>query len=646
MKMILTYLKHYKLESILAPAFKMLEVLFDLLVPLVVAQIIDVGIASGDRWYILQRALFLVGFALLGMASSFTAQFFAAKASVGAAAELRQAVYDHIQCLSYGELDRLGTGTLITRLTDDINQIQNGLNLALRLLLRSPLIVFGSMIMAFTVNVRCALVFAAAIPVLAVVIFFIMLVTIPLFKKAQARLDEVTGLTRENLTGVRVIRAFCREQDAVREFDEKNRALTRLNEFVGGISALLNPLTYVLVNFATIILIDRAGLEVHLGNMGQGDAVALYNYMAQMIVELIKLASLVISINKALACAGRVDKILKVQPGLTYPEGRAAAETAESRETATGAAAENREAATGATAENCEATTGATAKSREAETGAAGRKEAADSMASKGKDREPRESIRFEDVTFTYPGAAAPSLSHISFSVDRGQTLGIIGGTGSGKTSLVNLICRFYDVSGGRVLVEGADTRTYPKGELLEKVGMVPQRAVLFKGSIRENLKWGNEHASDEELWQAIETAQAMDVVKGKKGELDFMVEQNGKNLSGGQRQRLTIARALVKHPEILILDDSASALDLATDAALRKALRKVEGSMTTVIVSQRISSIRNADRILVLENGRMAGWGSHEELLASCTAYQETYDSQYPGERASALASEKEVMA
>lgn len=606
MKMILTYLKHYKLESILAPAFKMLEVLFDLLVPLVVAQIIDVGIASGDRWYILQRALLLVGFALLGMASSFTAQFFAAKASVGAAADLRQAVYDHIQRLSYGELDRLGTGTLITRLTDDINQIQNGLNLALRLLLRSPLIVFGSMVMAFTVNVRCALVFAAAIPVLAVVIFFIMLVTIPLFKKAQARLDEVTGLTRENLTGVRVIRAFCREQDAVREFDEKNRALTRLNEFVGGISALLNPLTYVLVNFATIILIDRAGLEVHLGNMGQGDAVALYNYMAQMIVELIKLASLVISINKALACAGRVDKILKVQPGLAYPERRAAAETAESREAMTGAAAEG-----------------------EAE-----------------KKRERGEAIRFEDVTFTYPGAAAPSLSHISFSVEQGQTLGIIGGTGSGKTSLVNLICRFYDVSGGRVLVEGADTRTYSKGDLLEKVGLVPQRAVLFKGSIRENLKWGNEHASDEELWQAIETAQAMDVVKGKKGELDFMVEQNGKNLSGGQKQRLTIARALVRHPEILILDDSASALDLATDAALRKALRRMEGSMTTVIVSQRISSIRSADRILVLENGRMAGWGSHEELLASCAAYQETYDSQYPGERISSLASAKEVMA
>ena len=606
MKMILTYLKHYKLESILAPAFKMLEVLFDLLVPLVVAQIIDVGIASGDRWYILQRALLLVGFALLGMASSFTAQFFAAKASVGAAADLRQAVYDHIQRLSYGELDRLGTGTLITRLTDDINQIQNGLNLALRLLLRSPLIVFGSMVMAFTVNVRCALVFAAAIPVLAVVIFFIMLVTIPLFKKAQARLDEVTGLTRENLTGVRVIRAFCREQDAVREFDEKNRALTRLNEFVGGISALLNPLTYVLVNFATIILIDRAGLEVHLGNMGQGDAVALYNYMAQMIVELIKLASLVISINKALACAGRVDKILKVQPGLAYPERRAAAETAESREAMTSAAAEG-----------------------EVE-----------------KKRERGEAIRFEDVTFTYPGAAAPSLSHISFSVEQGQTLGIIGGTGSGKTSLVNLICRFYDVSSGRVLVEGADTRTYPKGDLLEKVGLVPQRAVLFKGSIRENLKWGNEHASDEELWQAIETAQAMDVVKGKKGELDFMVEQNGKNLSGGQKQRLTIARALVRHPEILILDDSASALDLATDAALRKALRRMEGSMTTVIVSQRISSIRSADRILVLENGRMAGWGSHEELLASCAAYQETYDSQYPGERISSLARAKEVMA
>ena len=575
MRTVLSYLKQYRRESILAPAFKMLEVLFDLLVPLVVAQIIDVGVASGDRVYILQRVLLLIGFAFLGMACSFTAQYFAAKASVGTAASLRQAVYGHIQSLSYGELDRLGTGTLITRLTDDINQIQNGLNLALRLLLRSPLIVFGAMVMAFTINVSCALIFAAAIPVLAAVVFFIMLVTIPLFKKAQSRLDGITELTRENLTGVRVIRAFCREQEAVREFDEKNRELTHLNVFVGGISALLNPLTYVLVNLATIILIDRAGLQVNLGNMGQGDAVALYNYMAQMIVELIKLASLVISINKAMACAGRVEKILEVKPGLHYPE----------------------------TQEETE-------------------KSARDAA------------VEFSHVSFTYPGAAAPSLSGVDFRVEKGQTLGIIGGTGSGKTSLVNLIGRFYDVTEGQVLVNGKDVRNYKKGELPKKIGIVPQKAVLCKGTIRENLRWGNEDASEEELWKAVKTAQAEEVVKGKKGGLDFMVEQNGRNLSGGQKQRLTIARALVKHPEILILDDSSSALDLATDAALRKALREEKGDMTVVIVSQRISSIRGADRILVLEDGRPAGWGTHEELLASCGAYQETYDSQYPGER------------
>lgn len=595
MRTVLSYLKQYRRESILAPAFKMLEVLFDLLVPLVVAQIIDVGVASGDRVYILQRVLLLIGFAFLGMACSFTAQYFAAKASVGTAASLRQAVYGHIQSLSYGELDRLGTGTLITRLTDDINQIQNGLNLALRLLLRSPLIVFGAMVMAFTVNVSCALIFAAAIPVLAAVVFFIMLVTIPLFKRAQSRLDGITELTRENLTGVRVIRAFCREQEAVREFDEKNRELTHLNVFVGGISALLNPLTYVLVNLATIVLIDRAGLQVNLGNMGQGDAVALYNYMAQMIVELIKLASLVISINKAMACAGRVEKILEVKPGLRYPETQEETE----KETA--------------------GKTGGVKFGQPAEKAEKSARDAA---------------VEFSHVSFTYPGAAAPSLSGLDFRVEKGQTLGIIGGTGSGKTSLVNLIGRFYDATEGQVLVNGKDVRNYKKGELPKKIGIVPQKAVLCKGTIRENLRWGNEEASEEELWKAVRTAQAEEVVKGKKGGLDFMVEQNGRNLSGGQKQRLTIARALVKHPEILILDDSSSALDLATDAALRKALRGEKGDMTVVIVSQRISSIRGADRILVLEDGRPAGWGTHEELLASCGAYQETYDSQYPGER------------
>ena len=549
----------------------------------------------GDRVYILQRVLLLIGFAFLGMACSFTAQYFAAKASVGTAASLRQAVYGHIQSLSYGELDRLGTGTLITRLTDDINQIQNGLNLALRLLLRSPLIVFGAMVMAFTVNVSCALIFAAAIPVLAAVVFFIMLVTIPLFKRAQSRLDGITELTRENLTGVRVIRAFCREQEAVREFDEKNRELTHLNVFVGGISALLNPLTYVLVNLATIVLIDRAGLQVNLGNMGQGDAVALYNYMAQMIVELIKLASLVISINKAMACAGRVEKILEVKPGLRYPETQEETE----KETA--------------------------GKDRRSKIRAAGRES--------GKIGPGRGGGVFPCILYV-SRRCGPSLSGLDFRVEKGQTLGIIGGTGSGKTSLVNLIGRFYDATEGQVWVNGKDVRNYKKGELPKKIGIVPQKAVLCKGTIRENLRWGNEDASEEELWKAVKTAQAEEVVKGKKGGLDFMVEQNGRNLSGGQKQRLTIARALVKHPEILILDDSSSALDLATDAALRKALREEKGDMTVVIVSQRISSIRGADRILVLEDGRPAGWGTHEELLASCGAYQETYDSQYPGER------------
>ncbi len=585
MRRLAVYLKNYKMESILAPLFKALEVVFDLLVPIVVAQIIDVGVAQGDTGYIIRRVLLLILLALLGLCSSVTAQYFAAKASVGFATKLRQSVFDHVQRFSYTELDTIGTSTLITRLTDDINQVQNGLNMGLRLLLRSPLVVIGSMIMAFTINVQCALTFAVSIPLLFAVTFCIMFVSIPLFRKVQGKLDTVTGLTRENLTGVRVIRAFCREQGSVEEFERENRALTHFSEFVGKISALLNPLTYVLINIATIILIQRAGVQVNLGDMQQGQVVALYNYMAQMIIELIKLASLVITLNKSLACAGRVVKVLEVEPGMQYPT---AGKTAD-------AAAQN--------------------------------------------------AVEFSHVSFTYAGAGAPSLSDISFSVKKGQTVGIIGGTGSGKTSLVNLIPRFYDAGEGQVRINGLPVEEYSKEGICQKVGVVPQRAVLFKGSIRDNLKWGNENASDQLLWKAIDTAQAREVVEGKPGMLDFAISQNGKNLSGGQRQRLTIARALVKEPEILILDDSASALDFATDAALRRAIASMEGKLTTFIVSQRTSSIRQADLILVLEDGHLAGKGTHEELMQNCPTYQEIYYSQFPEERPTKAAG-KEVLA
>jgi len=585
MKKLAVFLKGYEKETILAPLFKMLEAFFDLLVPLVVADIIDVGIAGASRNYIVSRVLILVLLAAAGLTSSITAQYFAAKSSVGFATKLRQAMFDHIQSLSCAELDTLGTNTLITRMTSDINQVQNGLNMALRLLLRSPFIVFGSMIMAFTIDVKCALVFAVAIPVLSVVVYGIMLVSIPLFKKVQMQLDKVTGLTRENLTGVRVIRAFCREEDEVRNFDVQNETLTKMNETVGRISALMNPATYVLINIATIVLIRCGALQVSLGVLQQGDVVALYNYMAQMIVELIKLASLIVTINKAIACAGRVEKVLEVQPGMTFPE-------------------------TDGTAENSPA---------------AGQHPA---------DPETRGAVRFEHVTFTYSGAGAPALSDIDFDVRPGQTVGIIGGTGSGKTSLVSLIPRFYDVSAGCISVDGRNVKDYPAGVLAERVGMVPQKAVLFKGSIRDNLRWGNEHASDEELRQAVRTAQAEEVVEGKTGGLDFELEQNGRNLSGGQRQRLTIARALAKKPEILILDDSASALDFATDAALRAAIRHMEGSTTVFIVSQRTSSIRQADLILVLDDGMLAGKGTHAELMKNCGVYQEIYYSQFPEER------------
>ena len=592
MRSLTVYLKNYKKESILAPFFKFLEVVFDLIVPIVIAQIIDVGIANHDNKYIVQRFFILILMAALGLASSITAQFFAAKASVGFATKLRQAVYDHVQHLSFTELDTLGTDTLITRLTDDINQIQNGLNMGLRLLLRSPFIVLGSMVMAFTIDFKCALVFAVAIPFLFLVVFVIMFLSIPLFKKVQGKLDTVTGLTRENLTGVRVIRAFCREKEAVAEFDTRNQELTKLNLFVGKLSALLNPVTYVLINIATVILIQKAGVEVNLGGMQQGQVVALYNYMAQMIVELIKLASLIITLNKSAACAGRVADILKVKSTMDYPA-----------------------ATTVSCSDSAQKTKDLTAAT-------------ADTSLSEN-------AVVFDDVTFAYSKAGAPSLSHISFSVKKGQTVGIIGGTGSGKTTLVNLISRFYDASNGTVLLNGQNIENYTRSDLRSRIGVDPQKAALFKGSIRDNLKWGREDASDEDLWQALTTAQGKEVVEGKPGQLDFMLEQNGKNLSGGQKQRLTIARALVKKPEILILDDSASALDFATDAALRRSLNRLDWKVTTFLVSQRSSSIQQADLILVLDNGTLAGKGTHAELLRTCDTYREIYFSQFPEERA-----------
>ena len=575
MRSLAVYLKDYKKESILAPFFKFLEVVFDLIVPIIIAQIIDVGIANHDNGYIVQRFFLLILMAAFGLTCSFTAQFFASKASVGFATKLRQAVYDHVQHLSFTELDTLGTDTLITRLTDDINQVQNGLNMGLRLLLRSPFIVLGSMVMAFTIDFKCALVFAVAIPFLFLVVFVIMFLSIPLFKKVQGKLDTVTGLTRQNLTGVRVIRAFCREKEAVQEFDTRNDELTKLNLFVGRLSALLNPVTYVLINIATVILIQKAGVEVNLGSMQQGQVVALYNYMAQMIVELIKLASLIITLNKSAACAGRVADILKVKSTMDYP--------------------------------------------------------AATAVSAASSD----DAVVFDDVTFEYSGAGAPSLSHISFSIKKGQTVGIIGGTGSGKTTLVNLISRFYDATKGTVLLNGQNIENYERNELRSRIGVVPQKAALFKGTIRDNMKWGREDATDEDLWQALTTAQGKEVVEGKPGQLDFELEQNGKNLSGGQKQRLTIARALVKKPEILILDDSASALDFATDAALRKSLNRLDWNVTTFLVSQRSSSIQQADLILVLDNGTLAGKGTHAELLRTCETYREIYFSQFPEEKA-----------
>lgn len=572
MKKLWKYMRDYRREGILAPLFKLLEASLELLVPLVMAQIIDTGIANGDRGFILSRCGILAVLAAVGLVCSITAQYFAAKASVGFAAKLRSTLFKHIQSLSYSKLDTQGTGTLIARITGDINQVQSGMNLALRLLLRSPFVVFGAMIMAFTIDVKAALVFVVTIPLLSIVVFGIMLWSIPMYKKVQARLDKVLGITRENLSGVRVIRAFCKEDEERREFGERNAALTKLQLIVGRVSAAMNPATYIMINLGIAVLIYVGALRVDSGILTQGQVVALYNYMSQILVELVKLASLIITITKALACAGRVSAALDVESDM----------------------------------------------------------HGADTMP---KEIDTDEEVRFENVEFGYATGGEPALSGISFSVKKGETMGIIGGTGSGKSSLVSLIPRFYDATGGHVYIKENDVKDYPLGALREMVGMVPQKAVLFKGTIRENLRWGNADATGEEMERALSDAQALEIVKAKPEGLDSPVAQNGKNLSGGQRQRLTIARALIKKPEILILDDSASALDYATDLALRRSLAALSYKPTVFIVSQRASSILHADKIAVLDEGKMVGLGTHEELMRTCPVYREIYYSQYEQE-------------
>ena len=572
MKKLWKYMRDYRREGILAPLFKLLEASLELLVPLVMAQIIDTGIANGDRGFILSRCGILAALAAVGLVCSITAQYFAAKASVGFAAKLRSTLFKHIQSLSYSKLDTQGTGTLIARITGDINQVQSGMNLALRLLLRSPFVVFGAMIMAFTIDVKAALVFVVTIPLLSIVVFGIMLWSIPMYKKVQARLDKVLGITRENLSGVRVIRAFCKEDEERREVGERNAALTKLQLIVGRVSAAMNPATYIMINLGIAVLIYVGALRVDSGILTQGQVVALYNYMSQILVELVKLASLIITITKALACAGRVSAALDVESDMH----------------------------------------GADTMPREIDTD---------------------EEVRFENVEFGYATGGEPALSGISFSVKKGETMGIIGGTGSGKSSLVSLIPRFYDATGGHVYIKENDVKDYPLGALREMVGMVPQKAVLFKGTIRENLRWGNADATEEEMERALSDAQALEIVKAKPEGLDSPVAQNGKNLSGGQRQRLTIARALIKKPEILILDDSASALDYATDLALRRSLAALSYKPTVFIVSQRASSILHADKIAVLDEGKMVGLGTHEELMRTCPVYREIYYSQYEQE-------------
>ena len=629
MKNLMKYIKGYEIQSILAPLFKLFEALMDLLVPIVIALIIDNGIATGDNAYIWKYFWFLILLAALGLAFSITAQWFAANASVGFATALRKDLFTHIQSFSYATLDKAGTDTLITRMTSDVNLVQNGVNMALRLLLRSPFIVVGAMIMSFTIDVKCALVFAVAIPLLSLVVAAIMFSTIPLFKKVQAALDDVLGITRENLKGVRVIRAFCKEEYEIAEFDEKNIALTRLNEFVGRISALMNPLTFLMVNVATIVLIKQGALQVNVGELKQGDVVAMYNYMAQMIVELIKFASLVVIINKGLAGARRVSDVFDIDPGMENKNDEDTAFSSGKNESVKKKV--SNDAQTGKKRLLADKQRMREERRREEKRkGKASKKEAT-------SDSNPNNLsvVKFDNVSFGYNASGDEAISDISFDILKGQTVGVIGATGSGKSTLVNLIPRLYDTTKGQVLVDGVNVRDYSKKDLLSKFGIVPQKAVLFEGTIRDNLLWGNENASDDEIMEAIELAQATEVIKNKGKGLEAVVEQNGRNFSGGQKQRLTIARALVRKPEILILDDSASALDFATDAKLRAAIAGLDKDMTVFIVSQRTSSIRNADVIIVMDDGEMVGCGTHDELMKSCEVYQEIYYSQFPRETA-----------
>ena len=568
MRKLLRFLKDYKKESILSPLFKLLEASFELFVPLVMAAIIDTGIGNKDGGFILKMCGILILLAIVGLTCSITAQYFAAKAAVGFATKVRHALFDHIQKLSYTEMDTAGTDTMITRMTSDINQAQSGVNMVLRLFLRSPFIVFGAMIMAFTIDVKAALIFVVTIPVLSVVVFGIMIITIPLFRRVQASLDKVLGVTRENLTGSRVIRAFNKEQEEIADFDESNERLTDVKLFVGKISALMNPLTYIIINVALVILIWTGAIQVNIGKISQGEVVALVNYMSQILVELVKLANLIITVTKAIACGNRVQSIFEMETSMVDGNG-----------------------------------------SKKEDTGY---------------------TVEFRNVSMRYKGAGADTLTGIDFKAKPGDTIGIIGGTGSGKSSVVNLIPRFYDVTEGQVMVDGMDVREYKITDLRDKIGIVPQKAVLFAGTVRSNLAWGKEDATEEEMQQALSVAQAAEVVDKKDGKLDAEVEQGGKNFSGGQKQRLTIARALVKQPEILIMDDSSSALDYATDAKLRQAIHNMPNRPTVFIVSQRAASIMYADKIIVLDDGTVAGTGTHEELLKDCSVYQEIYYSQF----------------
>lgn len=580
MRKLLIYLKDYKKESILGPLFKLLEASFELFVPLVMAAIIDVGIANGNKTYIMKMCGVLVLLAVIGLVCSITAQFFAAKAAVGFAAKLRHALFAHIQSLSYTEMDAVGTSTMITRMTSDVNQVQSGVNMVLRLFLRSPFIVFGAMVMAFTIDVKAASIFVVIIPLLAIVVFGIMLITIPLFKKVQSGLDEVLGITRENLTGSRVIRAFHKEKEEIEAFHEKNQLLTNLQLYVGKISALMNPLTYIMINAALLALIWVGAVRVDNGAILQGEVVALVNYMSQILIELVKLANLIITVTKAVACGNRIESVFEIRSSMSDGHGT----------------------------KN-------------------------DAQAAKNDIGAEDYAVCFDHVFMGYQGGGEYAVSNINLKVKRGETIGVIGGTGSGKSTVINLIPRFYDVSEGTVYVSGEDVRDYKLTELRDKIGIVPQKAVLFAGTIRENMKWGKADATDEEINEALDIAQAREFVEQKDGKLDAEIEQGGRNLSGGQKQRLTIARALVKKPEILILDDSASALDYATDAALRHSIREMKNAPTVFIVSQRAASILHADQILVLDDGEVAGLGTHTELLENCKVYQEIYYSQFSKE-------------